>query len=217
MVEIIDDRTYRHPRGSQHGSPALHSCTRCQPTPTHAERLNAATRQPPRDNCTLQRCCRTSFRLATITTNPPRISATDAGSGAETPAAVSVPLPDVVNPLSPTNPPPEVDPEAPTNSPVPPVKVNVCVKAPMLFAKRSAESTSAMFPDNVSPFANVMVNTPWSSPVVTSNMSCVWNVTGFQIAFKAGLPEITDPFARASRVRMLPFWTGSPVRSPALL
>jgi hypothetical protein len=49
----------------------------------------------------------------------------DVGSGAETVAAVKLPLPDSVNPVATPRPAPETDPLTPANSPVPPVKIYV--------------------------------------------------------------------------------------------
>jgi hypothetical protein len=95
----------------------------------------------------------------------------------------------------------------------------ISVKGPVLLAKIEGERTSTKFPDNVSPLANVMPKIPFPLlvPVVISTVSCLWNVTGFQIAFRAGLKERTDPVARESRVRIVPLRTGGPVRPPALL
>jgi hypothetical protein len=58
---------------------------------------------------------------------------------------------------------------------------------------------------------------PLLTPVVISTKSCIWNVTGFQIAFRAGSKERIDPVARESSVRIVLFRTGGPVRPPALL
>lgn len=130
-------------------------------------------------------------RATSITANPPSSSAADAGSGIA--GALIVPLPDVVNPVVVPTVEPENDPVAPANSPVPPVKVNICVKGPTPIAV--LETSSNSFPDRVLPSANVTLTVPSSSPVVKSTTEWSSYVTGFPTALRAGLPERTEPVA----------------------
>ena len=90
---------------------------------------------------------------------PPNINAIDPGSGVTNPGAVKVPLPDAVV-TAPPKPVPEADPLTPANSPVPAVKVSVCVNGPVPFEARSAETFSSKIPDSISPFAKAMLNVP---------------------------------------------------------
>jgi hypothetical protein len=118
---------------------------------------------------------------------PIAVSAIGAGSGIA--GASIVPFPEASLPT----PAPEADPVVPANPPVPPVKVNPPEKEPSPGGLMASETSSATLPNSVLLSAKTMLKVPFRSPVFRSITSFAVYVSGFQAAFKPGLPVIKEP------------------------